>query len=81
MNEVQGRRDDGSDNSEEKEHHPNVLKSVAKEVVGNYLKWKALELSYKGISLVVKKRKKKKAERRAMEEAALHAMERGGMHH
>lgn len=66
---------DADDNS----HHPNVLASVAKEVVGSYLKWKALELSYKGISLVVKKRKKKKAERKAMENAVAEAMERRGI--
>ncbi|MBX2905958.1 MAG: hypothetical protein KF744_07975 [Taibaiella sp.] len=63
---------------EEGETHPNVLTSVAKEVLGNYLKWKALELSYKGISLVVKKRKKEKAERKAMENAVAEAMERRG---
>ena len=73
--------DDEYERGGEREHHPNVLKSAAKEVLGNYLKWKALELSYKGISLVVRKRKKKKAERKAMEAAALQAMERGGMPH
>jgi len=60
-------------------NHPNVLKSAAKEVLGSYLKWKALELSYKGVSLVVKKRKKKKAERKAMEHAVAAAMERRGI--
>lgn len=59
--------------------HPNVLKSVAVELFGNYLKWKALELSYKGISLIVKKRKKKKAERKVAEEAAAIIAERRGL--
>lgn len=65
--------------TDEQSHHPNVLASVAKEVLGSYLKWKVLELSYKGISLVVKKRKKKKAERKAMEHAVAEAMERRGI--
>lgn len=37
-----------------------TLLSLGKEVLGSYLKWKAMELSYKGISLIVKKRKAKK---------------------
>lgn len=42
-----------------------VLTSVAKEVVGSYLMGKALQLSYKGISLVIKNKKKKKADKKA----------------
>lgn len=42
-----------------------VLTSVAKEVVGSYLMGKALQLSYKGLSLVVKQKKKKKADKKA----------------
>lgn len=74
------KRDDREDEREEdRDSHPNVLTSVAREVLGSYLKWKALELSYKGVSLVVKKRKKKKAERKAMEHAVAEAMERRGL--
>jgi len=43
--------------------HRNVVRSVATEVLGSYIKWKAMELTYKGLSLIVKKRKK--AERAA----------------
>jgi len=44
---------------EKKDKSP--LKSVAKEVIGSYLKWKAIELSYKGIRHLLKKRKEKRA--------------------
>jgi hypothetical protein len=37
----------------------NRLKSVAIEFVGGYLKWKAIEWSYKGIRHLVKKHKEK----------------------
>jgi hypothetical protein len=37
-----------------------VLKGPIKELVGGYLKWKAIELSYKGVKLVVQHKKKKK---------------------
>ncbi len=40
-----------------------VLKSAAKEMIGGYLKWKAIELTYKGIKLIVKRQKRKKAEK------------------
>ncbi len=40
-----------------------VLKSAAKEMIGGYLKWKAIELTYKGITLIVKRQKRKKAEK------------------
>ena len=42
-----------------------VLSSVAKEVIGSYLMGKALQLSYKGISLVIKNKKKKKADKKS----------------
>lgn len=35
------------------------LKSIAVEFIGGYLKWKAIELTYKGIRLIIKSRKKK----------------------
>jgi hypothetical protein len=46
----------------------NILKGAAKELVGGYLKWKAIELTYKGVTLIVKRQKRKKAERLAKEE-------------
>ena len=48
------------DNSKKKKGK-NPLKAVAFEVIGGYLKWKAIELSYKGIRNLVKKRKEKRA--------------------
>jgi len=42
-----------------------VLKSAAKEMIGGYLKWKAIELTYKGITLIVKRQKRKKTEKLA----------------
>ncbi len=42
-----------------------ILKGAAKEVIGGYLKWKAIELTYKGITLVVKRQKRRKAEKAA----------------
>jgi len=38
-----------------------TIKTVAFEVIGGYLKWKAIELSYKGIAHLIKKRKEKKS--------------------
>ena len=32
---------------------------IAKEFIGGYLKWKAVELSYKGIRLIIKARRNK----------------------
>lgn len=45
-----------------------TLFSLGKEIVGSYLKWKAMELSYKGIKLIVKKQKEKKARKAANKE-------------
>ncbi len=42
-----------------------ILKGAAREVIGGYLKWKAIELTYKGITLVVKRQKRKKVEKLA----------------
>ena len=39
----------------------NLVMRVAIEVIGGYLKWKAIELSYKGISQLIKKRKEKRS--------------------
>ncbi len=36
-----------------------LLLDLAYEILGGYLKWKALELSYKGVKYMVKKRKEK----------------------
>ena len=38
----------------------NALLYVAKEFIGGYLKWKAIELSYKGVKYLVNKRKENK---------------------
>jgi len=51
-----------AEESKQKKKGKSPLKSVAKEVIGGYLKWKAIELSYKGIMHLVKKRRDKKAE-------------------
>ena len=40
-----------------------VLGVVAREFIGGYLKWKAIELSYKGIRLIIKARREKKEDR------------------
>ena len=40
----------------------NILFSVGKEVIGGYLKWKAVELSVKGVRYLVKKAKEKRQE-------------------
>ena len=45
--------------------HKSILAKIAKEFVLGYLKWKAIELSYKGAKVIVKKLKQKKAERRS----------------
>ena len=37
-----------------------ILLPIAKEFIGGYLKWKAIELSYKGIKKLVNKRKLRK---------------------
>jgi hypothetical protein len=47
--------------NDEGKKHKNVLGSLAVEFIGGYLKWKAIELSYKGIKLIIKKNKEKKA--------------------
>ncbi len=44
-----------------KRKHP--LKAFAIEFIGGYLKWKAIELSYKGIRVLIKRHKEKKADR------------------
>ena len=44
-----------------------ILKDAAKEMIGGYLKWKALELTYKGVTLIVKRQKRKKVEKLAKE--------------
>jgi hypothetical protein len=46
---------------EKKKKGKNLLKTVAVEFIGGYLKWKAIELSYKGIRHLIKKRKEKNA--------------------
>ena len=59
-NKNNSKADNTEDNSKKKKgKHP--LKAVAFEVIGGYLKWKAIELSYKGIRHLLKKRKEKRA--------------------
>jgi hypothetical protein len=41
-----------------------LLKRAAVEFIGGYLKWKAIELSFKGARYIIKKRKEKKEESR-----------------
>jgi len=43
---------------EKKSPRKNIVKSAAVEFIGGYLKWKAIELSLKGISRLIKSRKK-----------------------
>lgn len=43
-----------------KKKSKDLLKTVAKEFIGGYLKWKAIELSYKGIRYMIKKKKEAK---------------------
>jgi hypothetical protein len=40
-----------------------VLKSAAKEIIGGYLRWKAIELGYKGVKHLVKVRAEKRKEK------------------
>ncbi len=40
---------------------PGIVRRVATEVITGYLKWKAIELSYKGVRYLINQRKKKKA--------------------
>lgn len=63
-------KSDGGDNSSNitnpiLQKGGSILKGAAKEMIGGYLKWKAIELTYKGITLVVKRQKRKKAEKLA----------------
>jgi hypothetical protein len=44
------------------ERQNSLLKKAAIEFIGGYLKWKAVELSYKGIKHLVKKRSEAKKE-------------------
>ena len=48
----------GAAKPEEKKEN-SLLKSLAKEFIGGYLKWKAIELSYKGIRYLIRSRKEK----------------------
>jgi hypothetical protein len=41
-----------------------VVLDIAYEVIGGYLKWKAIELSFKGIKYLIRKRKEKKSSER-----------------
>lgn len=43
----------------------NLIRSLAFEILGGYLKWKGIELSYKGIKHLIKKRKDNKDKEQA----------------
>src|SRR4051812_35647573 len=45
---------ENNDDARQKDKHDNAFVSLAKEVAGSYLKWKAIELSYKGIKHLLK---------------------------
>jgi hypothetical protein len=57
-----GERSDESKERPNKKSGKNIFKSLAVEVIGGYLKWKAVELSYKGIRRIIKNRRKDKGE-------------------
>lgn len=45
--------------AEENEKHPSLIMKVVKEVGLGYLKWKAIELGFKGIKKIINSRKQK----------------------
>lgn len=47
----------------------NIPLFIAKEFIGGYLKWKAIELSYKGVKRLIKKRKEKTVQKNLAETA------------
>ncbi len=59
-NKFSGRSDKADERESEDDQEPGLLRNIATEVIGGYLKWKAIQLSYKGIRLIIKKRKAKK---------------------
>ena len=54
-------KDTYSASYEEPKKGRSPLKAFAFEFIGGYLKWKAIELSYKGLRHLIKKNKKKRA--------------------
>ncbi len=56
-----------NDGAPKKKREHKVLKAIAREFIGSYLKWKAVELSYMGLTFIIRRQKKKKAERKAQE--------------
>ena len=54
-------KQDNDNNANKKKKGKSPVKKIAVEVIGGYLKWKAIELSFKGIKHLVKKRKEKRA--------------------
>lgn len=54
---ARGRKKGYADGNEEKKD--SILSKAAREFVGGYLKWKAVELSFKGIRYLIKSRRKK----------------------
>ena len=54
-------QEDNTASRTKKKNSKGPLKSLAVEFIGGYLKWKAIELSYKGVRHLIKKRKEKKS--------------------
>lgn len=55
------KREKSSDADEDTKPGKNIIKTVALELITGYLKWKAIELSYKGVKYIIKRKKEKKA--------------------
>ena len=53
----------GDSKRSQKRSHKSPLNAIAGEFIGSYLKWKAIELSYKGIKHILKSRRDKKEKR------------------
>ena len=55
------KQDTDNNSGDRKKKGRSPVKKIAVEVIGGYLKWKAIELSFKGIKHLAKKRKEKRA--------------------
>jgi len=63
MSRKNGRKTRGKEkehNEEEQSTQPNIFRRIAVEVIGGYLKWKAVELSYKGVKRFVRSRRERR---------------------
>ncbi len=57
-----------AEEDDNEEQGSSIVKTVAVEIITGYLKWKAIELSYKGARHLIKKQQQKKAIRKLQEE-------------